>query len=132
MISPELDRVHIGERTTLIIYGWLYMLKAKNGTTSKLNKETDNLSSTAADRHLESLRKTCQTGCMITSSSYTALASVFYTVYQGNSTNTCNKALLKSSTVAKASLPVAIERPRTSYTCFTGPRLGDIAGHSNP
>ncbi|GFU46823.1 hypothetical protein TNCV_2496851 [Trichonephila clavipes] len=55
-----------------------------------------------------------------------------YTVYQGNSTNTCTKALLKSSTVAKAGLPVAIERPRTSYTCSSGSRSGDIADHSNP
>ncbi|GFT70686.1 hypothetical protein TNCV_1784121 [Trichonephila clavipes] len=69
---------------------------------------------------------------MITSRSYTALASVFYTVYQGNSTNTCTKALLKSSTVAKTGLPVAIERPRTPYTCSTGSRSGDIAGHFNP
>ncbi|GFW09151.1 hypothetical protein TNCV_1662901 [Trichonephila clavipes] len=65
-------------------------------------------------------------------SSYTALTSVFYTVYQGSSTNTCSKALLKSSTVAKTGLPVAIERPRMPYTCSTRSRSGDIAGHSNP
>ncbi|GFW01179.1 hypothetical protein TNCV_1764161 [Trichonephila clavipes] len=53
------------------------------GTTCTLNKEIGHLSSTAADRHPVSQRKTCLIGCMIASNSYTTLTSVFRTVYQG-------------------------------------------------